>query len=78
MNRVMKGMLAKHQKNQHFKGVLKEISKENDKIVTYTAVTDFGYILKYIENKDSDSAYLDYADYTKFPELEVLKPHTSS
>ena len=74
MNLVMKGMIAMNERDRTVRGVKKETNKENSKIVTYTALTDFGYILKYIENGDPNCAYMDYANYTRFNELEVLEP----
>ena len=55
-------------------GLKKEINEENEKITTYTVATDFGYILKYIENNDKDKNFMDYADYSQFKELHLLAP----
>jgi len=71
----MKGMMGMNERDSNFRGVHKST---NDQIVTYTALTDFGYILKYIENNDPNSSYLDYANYTKFKELDVLEPKSAT
>ena len=46
----------------------------NEKIITYAVATDFGYFLKYIQNNDKDRNLMDYADYSKFKELQLLAP----
>jgi hypothetical protein len=58
-----------------YKKLKKEELKDLPKIYKYTTETDFGYILKLIDNSNPEGkSFLEFGDYSKVNQLEVLYP----